>query len=322
MVELLEIKENLPIDVEFNSNMSILEELNKQGKYEEGIKQAVVFAEIYPEKVTEFYSWALEFCESTDNNNRLLDLLNQGLIKGAWWAPDFLRMAYEELFSKDKSFEQIIKLAEEKIPKEKVKAKLVVRTPTDYDSSKSYPLLLVLHGRGSNNKNSDKHWKSDGIRREMILGLLQSSQLISSVHCVWDNWDKAFIDIQAAYKTLKTNYKIDEEKSIIGGISAGAEVGIGAIFEDVIPIKKMISTITSTGKFTENYVNKKKEKKELKIYFIVGEKDVRHDNTTKIHQYLKKIGAKSELHTCVGIGHEIPRDFDKILEKALKFLYE
>ncbi len=320
MEESLAILENPLDDLEFLENFRILEELLKKEKYQDGIKQALFFAEKNSKRTTEFYSWALEFCQAVENNDQTLTLLEQALINGAWWSADFLRIAYGELFDGKKRFVRLLQLAEENTPYDKMKAKLVVRTPENYDSTKSYPLLLVLHGRGSNNENSNKIWKNNTISRDMIVSFLQSSQLLSSVHCCWDDLEKAFSDIKAAYKTLQSKYVINFENSIIGGVSAGAEVGLSALFEGLLPFSKMISTITSTGKFIENYINKKKTNESLKVYFIAGKKDVRYENTKIIHQYLKKTSLGSDLHSHPEIGHEIPKNFNEILEKAITYL--
>ncbi|NHJ50021.1 MAG: hypothetical protein FK733_19670 [Asgard group archaeon] len=320
MIELLPISENPLVDVEFHENFKLLEKLMKQEKYKDGLRQALVFAEKYLNRSTEFYSWALEFCQALEDSNETLVLLEQAITNGAWWSADFLKLAYGELFADNEKFDRLLQLAVKNTPSKKMKAKLIVRTPEKYDLTKSYPLLLVLHGRGSNVEHSDKIWKSETVKRNMIVGFLQSSQLLSSVHYCWDDWEKAFIDIKAAYKTLTSKYTINNEKSIIGGVSAGAEVGLSALFEHILPFSKMISTITSTGTFIRNYIEKDKTNESLEVFFIVGEKDVRYNNTKLIHQYLKKTSLSSEFYSCPKIGHEIPNNFDEILEKAVTYL--
>jgi len=293
------------------------------GAFQKGLKIALETIDRFPEKPTLTHSWAIDFYMSLRKKKKAMKMLEQGFDRGAWWSPKCLMSEIKE--PKDHpEFSKILKLGEERFSEEKqhAEAELIVRTPKEYSDEKMYPLLLVLHGAYSSNFDSEPYWLSILDKRRLFLASLQSSQIVSGNHRVWDDQDMALRDVENAYSALVEHYRIDTSKVILGGISHGAEIALIAIFSNRVPAKGFISVIPSVGAFTQQFVKNnslQNKKKGLKGCIIAGEKDPRYKNTKAVYEFLNKKGVPTQFYSYPELGHSIPDDFDHVLAKSVRF---
>ncbi|NIO38316.1 hypothetical protein GTO27_11540 [Candidatus Bathyarchaeota archaeon] len=293
------------------------------GDYERGLQISLNAIERFPEKPTLTHLWALESLLSLGKKKEAIKILEDGLRQGAKWSPKLLITGLEEL--KDRpELPRIIELARKRFNEENTigRAELIVRTPKEYSGKKDYPLLLVLHGAYSNNDNSQYTWMSLE-RKTMLLGFLQSSQIMSSDHSVWDDEDTALRDVKNALSTLAGNYRIDHSKVVLGGVSRGAEIALMALFLGTAPANGFISVIPSVGSFTKRFLEKNhppKWKGNMRGFIVVGEEDPRHHNTEIVYEFLTKQGVDCQLYSVPKLGHSIPDNFSLILERAVQFV--
>ncbi len=325
-VRILENPKHKSKDVELHNLQRQMIDCLNDGAFQKGLKIALEAIYRFPEKPTLTHSWAIDFYTSLGRKKKVMKMLEQGFRRGAWWSPKYLRLELKEL-EDDLTFSEILKIGEERFneAKQRAEAELVVRTPKEYSDEKMYPLLLILHGAYSNNFDSEPYWRSVLRRRRLFLASLQSSQMVSGNHCVWDEEDVALRDVESAFSVLVERYPIDPSRVILGGISHGAEIALIAIFSNSVPARGFISVIPSVGAFIEQFVKRsslKHGEKSLKGCIVAGEKDTRYKNTRVVCEFLSKKGVPTRFYSYPELSHSIPDDFDQTLAKSVRFILE
>jgi len=296
------------------------------GAFERGLKIALDAIDRFPEKPTLTHSWAVDFYMSLRRKKKAMKVLEQGFRRGAWWSPKFLKMNLKEL-EDHPAFPKILKIGEDRFKKARrhAEAELIVRTPKECFDGKLHPLLLVLHGAHSNNFDSEPYWLSIPDRKRLFLASLQSSQIVMGNHFVWDDEDIALRDLENAFSMLVKRYRIDTTKVILGGISAGAEIALVAIFSNYVPARGFISVIPSVGAFVKQFVKRgslQDKERSLKGCIVAGEKDPRYNKTKVVYEFLSKKNVPIQFYSYPELGHSIPDDFDQVLTKSIKFILE
>ncbi|MFX0112955.1 MAG: alpha/beta hydrolase [Candidatus Hodarchaeota archaeon] len=299
-------------------------ECEENGLYNKGLKLAIDSIARFPENPSLTYSWTAIFHFFLGENEKSIQVLAEGLTKGAVWSPLFLEEGFQKLKDHPR-FLEILELIRKNFGNYKYlnQAELLVRTPKSYFTSKQYPLLLVFHGRFDNNAANDLRWRNIVEQNQIFLALLQSSQMQSGNHFVWDDENKSFEDLKRALAILVGRYPIDASKIILAGVSQGSELALVAIFSGLVAASKFISVIPSFGSFSyqladENSLRNKKEK--FRGCFIAGEQDPRFSRTKTFFELLRENGMHSRLFSYPELGHQIPDDFNRILPKAVDFV--
>ncbi len=296
----------------------------EKGLYDKGLKLALDSIDHFPENPTITYSWAALFYVLLGKNKKSLQTLTEGLTKGAVWSPPFLEEGFQGLKDHPR-FLEILELTRKRLSLDKdlEQAELLVRTPKSYFTSKQYPLLLVFHGRFHSNAANDIYWRNIIEQKEIILALLQSSQMLSGNHFVWDDENKAFEDLRRALAILVKRYPINASKIVLTGVSQGSELALVALFSGFATVTKFISVIPSFGGFsyqltdTDSLRNKKEN---IRGCFIVGEQDPRFSRTKTVFKLLRENGVECRLFSYPELSHQIPDDFDQVLAKAVDFV--
>ena len=318
-------------DVELLSLQNQMLDCMIDGAFEKGLKIALDAIDRYPEKPTLTHSWAVDFYMSLGRKKKAMEVLEQGLRRGAWWSPKSLRSSLMSTSLKEledySAFSKILKIGEKRFKKERqhARAELIVRTPKEYSDEKMHPLLLVLHGNHCNTLDCEQYWLSILDRKRLFLASLQSSQIVSGRHFVWDDRDIALRDVESAYSMLAEQYRIDTSKVILGGISAGAEIALIAIFSNRVPVRGFISVIPSVGAFVQRFVKSdslQKIERSLKGCIVAGEKDPGYNNTKLVYEFLSKKSVPIQFYSYPELGHSIPDDFDQVLAESIKFILE
>jgi predicted esterase len=299
-------------------------ECEENGLYNKGLKLAIDSIDSFPENPTITYSWAALFHFLLGKNKKSLQTLAEGLTKGAVWSPPFLVEGFQGLKDHPR-FLEILELTKKRFNyyKDLDQAELLVRTPKSYSTSKQYPLLFVFHGRFDCNAANDIHWRNIIEQKEIFLALLQSSQMQSGNHFVWDEENKAFEDLRRALAILVERYPIDASKIVLAGVSQGSELALVALFSGLATATNFISVIPSFGGFSYQLTDEdsfRNKKEIIRGCFIVGERDPRFSRTKTFFELLRENGVECQLFSYPELGHQIPDDFDQVLTKAVDFV--
>ncbi|MFX1249742.1 MAG: alpha/beta hydrolase, partial [Promethearchaeota archaeon] len=295
---------------------ALMMECEEKTLYNKGLKLALDTIDCFPENPSFTYSWAALFYVMLGKINKALQILTEGLIKGAIWSPSFLEEGFQGLRNHPR-FLELLELTKRKFNNNRPldQAELLVRTPKNYLTTKQYPLLLVFHGRFDSNAANDIYWRNIITQKELFLALLQSSQMQSGLHFVWDEENKAFEDLQRALAILIKRYPINISQIILAGVSQGSELALVALFSGLVTATKFISVIPSFGGFSYKLTDKDslQQKKNIRGCIIVGERDVRFNRTKTFLELLRENGVECRLFSYPELGHQIPDDFEHVL---------
>lgn len=311
-------------NTELQNLQKLIERCLDAEEYERGLQISLDAIKQFPERPTLTHSWALDCLLSLGKKRKAIEVLEHGLHHGAWWSPKLFKTDWKGLEDQP-GFHEILEVLRRRFAEETAvsKAELIVRTPEKYSLEKDYPLLLILHGAYSNNENSQHAWMSILKKRPILLAFLQSSQIMSSEHFVWDNEDRALRDVKSALSIVLRNYRINSSKVILGGVSRGAEIALLSLFSGSTRTDGFISVIPSVGAFMKRFIEKAspmKKKDFVRGFIITGEKDPRHPNTKIVYKFLKEQGIACQFYPVSETGHTIPENFDMILNRAINFV--
>ncbi len=294
-------------------------------QFEKGLKVALDAKNRFPENPTLVFSWIVSFLEALGTKDEeLLEKMEEAFKSGGWWSKKGLLEDFEKQKEHPK-FKKLADLGEMKYNEAlaEARAELRVRTPKNYRAKNKLQFLLVLHGRCANNENTEQYWKNIVEKKGIIVASLQSSQMISGAHYVWDDRIIAFEDLKYAYEILVEQYGADPSNMILAGISQGAEIALIALFSGLIPATGFISMIPSVGSFSNQFIDGdslliKVEK--IKGCIIAGEKDPRYEKTKAVYKFLTNNGIVCQLYSYPGLDHRIPDDYNQILLKSVNFI--
>ncbi len=280
----------------------------------------------FPDRAGLLYNWRYCAAALLNKPDLAIDIFQQAVDEGFWWTEEYLR-ADEDLKSLQHlpAFNQLVDVCEQRYQTALSEATPVsLPLPLPAQSTKTLPLLLPLHGNGTNAQNSVTFWES-AVKQGWLTVLLQSSQVSGPEAYVWNDLELGAKEIQDHYAGLLEQYPIDLEQLVIGGFSKGGEMAIWATLMDTIPVRGFIAVcpggpyiqdINEWLPILENNTGLSKRRG----YFVVGEHDQNVESIQALHKLLVSKGMACELVIAPGIGHDFAADFDQTLAQALQYL--
>lgn len=118
----------------------------------------------------------------------------------------------------------------------------ILHYPKGYDPHKIYPLLMVLHGGGSNAEKAQEHWKSPLLENHFIVAFLESYRHYTSQTYGWkpgDSRDRS--EFNRCLKEIIQTNPIDTSFLILAGISAGASMAADLFVNEIVPANGLIA---------------------------------------------------------------------------------
>jgi len=193
--------------------------------------------------------------------------------------------------------------------------------PFNYSSDQEYPLLIVLHGGGSNMEKSKIRWQLlDRLKSDFIVVYIQSYRHYDSKTFGWTSSDdRAHDDIERIYFDLIENYSIDTSQIIIAGTSAGGTMALDITFNETIPITGII--VFCPGKPKNMKINSDFNKS-IRVYMLAGQNDYYLPKQEEIIKIFTSEHIDYLYKTIRGMGHEFPKQYDLIINDALNYLFD
>ena len=184
----------------------------------------------------------------------------------------------------------------------KVRLNTIVNLPSGYQNNgeKRYPLILFLHGSGERG-NKVENIKKYGIHR--YIGKRDIPAIIISPQCAANSfWDKYIDDLETLIAEMTKEYKVDENRIYLIGISLGAfaawNFGMQKpdLFAAIVPI--------AGGAMLPQFSYRMKN---TPVYAFHGAKDnvVLVEESIKAVSALREAGGNVELTIVEDAGHEL-----------------
>ena len=202
-----------------------------------------------------------------------------------------------------------------------------VHLPVSYSTEKRHPVVFALHGDGGdgNIEGLKTGWKPEPfLNRDFIVVYVQSSQVWCHNGYAWlPDLAVARRELKGCYQDILKSYCVNEDRIYIGGYSGGAIASLDIAMTNTIPVAGFIALCPEIKKesFTLENVLAARDRG-LRGVILEGEMMIPVADEVEMMKILDETGFPYEFYINKGIGHDIPKDFSKKMDRALDFILE
>jgi len=189
-------------------------------------------------------------------------------------------------------------------------------------SAAGYPLLVALHGNGSNIDLTAPYWRS-ATELGWLLALAQSSEVGSAPGTyLWAGRERAASELATHMATLREGFHIDERHVVLAGFSGGATHALAVTLTGLFAAQGVIaiaSYLPVIAEFTRRVQGGAASA--LRVYLVVGEEDESgYAGSKGLAEVFAAHAVPVRLEAHADLGHEYPPDMSATLRSALSFL--
>jgi predicted esterase len=291
--------------------------LYHQDQKEEALRLIEQHQDFFPEQAARLTFWRMCFLSLTNRPNDVISVFQQGVDSGLWW--------HEELFADPDlnavrdlpEFRRLMAVSQERYNEARKHmarehAVLAPEPPT----SGPYPLLITLHGRNGNKDVDLRQWELARQRGWLVLSA-QSTQPVFQGAYHWDNPAVGLDNLSYYYEQLLQNYSVDPQRIVIAGFSQGSGMAIYTALKGGLPVRGFIGI----GTWWADPNQLDMQGKQIRGYFITGEKDHTLDRAREIQEVLRKNNIEFAEEVHADLGHEFSHDFGTSFDKAIEFIF-
>ena len=257
----------------------------------------------------------------TDNRDRALDVLEEGIERGLWFTFPLEAPAIRPLVD-DARFERILAVSDARRREAQTAPGpgVEIVTPNGYAKGGTYPLFIALHGWGDSLEEIMEHWKSPVLEAEFLTAFFQSSQVVKMDG--GRGWDDAALgreEISRLYREIAERYPVRIDQVLIGGFSQGGRMAIEVMINEVLPIAGFV-VLCPGGGIPEGFdltSAKRAVERGVRGTILTGDKDPDLSDQKWMAAVFEKAGLDFSLAINEGLGHWFPGDFDLQLDRAI-----
>jgi len=292
--------------------------LYREGKYADALHLVEVNANYFPDQAARTTFWKMCLLSLCNRPDDVMSVFQQGLDNGLWWGESQFQDSDLDAVRDLPEFKRLMAVSQEKYEEERahVKRDQAILLPEPPASGK-YPLLIALHGRNGNKDSDLEYWEAARQRGWLVLSPQSTQPLFSGSYC-WDNPTEGLTDLLFYYEQVSRKYQIDPQRVIIAGFSQGSGMAIYAALKGNLPVRGFIGI----GTWWPDASELAYERKDLRAYFVTGEKDHTLDRAREIQDTLRRNNVQIAEEVHPDLGHAFPADFGSSFDKAIKFILE
>jgi phospholipase/carboxylesterase len=202
--------------------------------------------------------------------------------------------------------------------------------PKGYDTTATaadtlrYPLLVALHGWGGSPRDFQGE-VSDLLWGKRFFFLVPYGTEVHGLNSFsWSRLDSSETAILAAVAKVKDRYPVDTSKIYLMGYSQGGYLAFSVGIRNPTVFR---AVITAAGEFSEADVADRLSElaaRDFRAYIMIGGKDEpeRVQSNMQARQLINDSGARARLQLYPTLGHALPPDFGKEVERALNYIMQ
>jgi len=305
----------------FNQLRDNLMSLYAAGDYAAALELVEKNEQIFPDMSARTTFWKMCLLSLEGRLEDALSTFRQGLQDGLWWAESqFIDTDLDPLRDLPEFKELVLESVQRWEQEHKHINREHILVLPDALSSPPWPLLITLHGRNGDKETALEQWEVARGLGWAVLSAQSTQPLYPGSYC-WDDPAVGLRDILSYVEhTLETN-GIDWERIVIGGFSQGSGMAIYAALSGNIPVRGFMVSAT-WWQDVESLAALAVGAKNVRGYFVTGEKDYTLGRVREIQDVLKQnnIAFAEELHP--GLTHEFPADFETSFTRASEFIFK
>ena len=253
-----------------------------------------------------------------------IELIRDILDEGGWYSEIVLRQSPSlQPLQEIPEFQTLLNISVERA-KQAMKEEHDITVIPD-NTSPPYPLMLALHAGSGFVEEEFESWKVI-VDQGYILGMPRSTNTFWSGRdsAYWPDHETAANQIKTYVNKLKQENLLDLERTVVGGLSSGAELAIWLAVSGEIPVRGFI-VVAPGGQWMNELEKwqaliKSTKKRNLRGTIILGEEDeaVPHESIKNLVKMLNDGGIPCQFIEYPHLGHWYPPDFAEILTSFIQ----
>jgi predicted esterase len=292
--------------------------LYHQDRKEEALQLIEQHQDAFPEQAARLMFWRMCFLSLTGRLEDTLAVFKQGLDSGLWWQPELFTDPDLNAVRDLPEFQRLMATSQEKYEQMQgtIERDYAVLLP-EQPSSGKYPLLITLHGRNGNKESDLAQWELARQRGWLVLSA-QSTQPVFQGAYHWDNPERGLADLRFYYDQVLQKYQVDPQQIVIAGFSQGSGMAIYTALTGTLPVRGFIGI----GTWWADANQLDMPGRQVRGYFITGEKDHTLERAREIQEVLRKNKVEFAEEVHADLGHEFSSDFGASFDKAIHFIFK
>jgi predicted esterase len=294
------------------------------GRYAEALARLDQQAGEFPDQIGLTLNWQACFQALTGHPDQALITLQQAVDRGIWYEPEQLRSDSDlASLQGDPYFERIVAYCAEQYNLAKLYSRPELRIiPPAKGTPEPYPMLLAIHGRGSNAAEAAEYWQ--GLAEQgWLVALPQSSQPVHRDAYGWDDMDLAESELVAHLERLRTDNPVDIDRIVLGGFSQGGGLSVYLTvtaqlrtrgFIAVAPYLRSVDFLMDT--------DLPGLPQQPRGWMITGGLDQASGLFQKLETLLQKHNIPYQRRNYPELAHEFPPDFATLREEAIQYILQ
>lgn len=259
-----------------------------------------------------------------DKQTKALQIFREALEQGYWLPPQWMTDG-PSLVSLQSipEFQEMVEVCHQRLAELQgnVQPDLLIEQPAE--QATEMPLLIALHGNGSNANETLQEW-SKVTTQDWMLAVPQSSQIVGLDAYAWDNRDLATSEIREHLTKIASDYTIDPERLVLGGFSMGGGQAIWMALRQLVKARGFVvlgpylneDELKALADLLET-----RKPASLRGYILVGDEDHEClDVSRKVVEMMSVHSIACELEVRPGLDHAYPDDFVEAVSKGLAFV--
>jgi predicted esterase len=194
----------------------------------------------------------------------------------------------------------------------------LVVLPDGYDPAEPAPLIVALHGRGTNGQDIARAWEEIARQRGAILVAPDALRPYASGY-QWRFVDESVWLVTHTIDSMIERYAVDESRIMLTGFSQGAYVAMIAGLRQ--PERYCGLALVSGFYDPEDWAMPPlSQDNPLKVQFLTGSEDRSAPSYRQAVKVFKAAGWEAKLRIYPGVGHVFPTQDMSDLKRVLGFV--
>lgn len=200
-------------------------------------------------------------------------------------------------------------------------AEYMVQLPDDYNESKKYPLMLIMHGGIGSIPGIQYDYISEKLKREFIVAYFQGSIVRASGLRSFEmqEWQPK---IKQGFEEIVSKYSVDTSRVILGGPSAGGYRSLLLGLDHTIPAAGLLLSFAVYPTDSDSTLFIQSANRGLKVALLCGENDWAIQQQKKLGYRMDTYGINNRFVVFPETGHGFPENWPTHLDTSLGFLLE
>lgn len=289
-------------------------------RYTEALEYVIREGARFPAEQPQFRLFQAAMAALSGQVEQAIQFLQTGLDEGMWYMERQLRGPELAACQGHLAFERLVTISVERHEAAQAKAQPLCLVAKPKPMPSPVPLLLVLHGNRSNGAETQTQWHG-ATQEGYLMAVAQSTQLEGPDMFVWNDEARTTREVTAHFADLRAAHPVDENHVILGGFSMGGGEAIRLVVTGLIPARGFVVV---TPYFRDLAALKgeiaRVKPGSFRGYIITGDKDFSYQAARETAEAFKAAGIFCELEEHPGLGHTLPKEFDRSLKRALEFV--